>query len=268
MAPRPPMQIVLEVADYDPTRRSWRQSLFTSDGTPIDLTQIGAPGTPGEKGDPGDPGAPGSTLLSGLEDVTLVGLADGDGLTYNSTTEEWENGPIAGGGSAPASIYDQVVTAQSSVSIDVSGADQDNYEFEIDGLLAQGATARYVRIKPNNEIGVNPGNLIRTMQHSAYTGADGTPGHAVGRIDEQGFVLGAMVDTRDAVILGEGKIKAKTGQRRMCVSQLDTTSNNDDEVNQMSHFITTAKMSDKTTPLTSLVFDFGGGTFTGRIIVR
>lgn len=130
MAPRPPMQIVIEQADYDPDRRSWRQSLFAPDGTPIDLTQIGsagptgpagpegpegpegpagADGAPGgigpegpkgDTGDPGAPGEPGSTLLAGLEDVTLVGLADGDVLIYNSTTGEWENAqPAAGGGS-------------------------------------------------------------------------------------------------------------------------------------------------------------------------
>lgn len=38
MAPRPPIQAVIEQAEFDEKRRMWRMALFTPEGAPIDLT--------------------------------------------------------------------------------------------------------------------------------------------------------------------------------------------------------------------------------------
>jgi hypothetical protein len=141
MAPRPPMQIMIETAEYDSSRRSWRQALFTPDGDPIDLSALGGEGPPGpegaqgppgpqgspgpqgatgatgatgpagaagsagsqgakgDKGDTGDTGpagADGATTLAALTDVDETGLANGQGLIYNSTSGKWEAATLPG----------------------------------------------------------------------------------------------------------------------------------------------------------------------------
>lgn len=83
MAPRPPMQIVIETAEYDSTRRSWRMSLFDPDGTPIDLSVVGGEGPEGPegpagpKGDTGDPGPTGPK--GGKGDIGDPGIDGADG---------------------------------------------------------------------------------------------------------------------------------------------------------------------------------------------
>lgn len=52
----------------------------------------------------------GATALSGLTDVDLTGLADGDTLVWNSGTSNWEPQPASGGASALADLTDVDLT--------------------------------------------------------------------------------------------------------------------------------------------------------------
>ena len=45
-----------------------------------------------------------SAAIASLTDVTLTGLADGQVLKYNSTTQKWENSTASGGGGTWGSI--------------------------------------------------------------------------------------------------------------------------------------------------------------------
>ena len=50
-----------------------------------------ASGTPGSRGIQGPIGATGPTLLDNMEDVSITGLTGGQILTYNTSTNKWEN---------------------------------------------------------------------------------------------------------------------------------------------------------------------------------
>ena len=58
----------------------------------------GPKGDTGATGPQGPKGDPGSTELTGLDDVDISNLTDGQGIFYNSTTEKFENGDVPTGG--------------------------------------------------------------------------------------------------------------------------------------------------------------------------
>lgn len=91
MAPRPPIQAVIETqAELDEGRRHWRMVLFNEDGTPF-LSEDGVLGP---------------TTLAALTDVNLAGLADGDILVWDTTTNKWIRAAAPSGGGAGVTVED------------------------------------------------------------------------------------------------------------------------------------------------------------------
>ena len=57
--------------------------------------------------------------LAQLLDVAIVDPQDGDGLSYNSSSEKWENAAGGGGGGAPTDVNYLVGTASSDLSAEI-----------------------------------------------------------------------------------------------------------------------------------------------------
>lgn len=204
-------------------------------------------------------------LLSGLTDVDLTGLADADILSYNETTGKWEPGPAPTGGSS-----DLIFDATAASTVDVTGLDPTkSYEFLVEGELDQGGVALWVGLFPNGTPGANSaGNYMRTGLERSWTAADGSvSGPLQAFFFEHGFVLGALPHTADQAILARARVALATGRPRIGHGEMDAGSIGAN-VNEVSIHRAVSKWADTTTDITHMVVDFGGGTFTGRVIAK
>lgn len=209
---------------------------------------------------------PGAGKLSELSDVDLTGLADADILVYNEGTEKWEPGPAGTAGGSSSEIFD--VTA--AATVDVTGLDPTKqYEFSIEGELDQGGVTRWIGLFPNGTPGANSaGNYMRTDLERSWTAADGSvSAPQQGFFIEHGFVLGAIPYTDDQVISAKARVGLATGRPRIAYGEMNTGSIDGTLVNEVSLHRAVSKWADTTTDITHMVVDFGGGTFTGRVVV-
>jgi hypothetical protein len=85
---------------------------------------------------------------------------------------------------------------------------------------------------------------------------------------EHGFVLGALPYTSDQSILARARVNLATGRPRVAHGEMDSGSIDATLVNEVSIHRAVSKWADTTTDITHMVVDFGGGTFTGRVIAK
>lgn len=175
--------------------------------------------------------------------------------------------------SAPAvtgAAADRNVATASTVNITGLDPTVEAWDVYIDGVLAQGGTARWVGIFPNGDGG--PGSTagrargVLTREWVDLSGNVQQP--TTIRTDEHGFPLGAFPFTDDQIINAFSHIRAKKGDgARVARSEMAGVAVSGANVNETSHHYSTGRWDNSATDLTSLTIDFGGGTFSGRIVV-
>lgn len=170
---------------------------------------------------------------------------------------------------APSSGTPGVITvdATSASTVDITGlVDGLTYDFELDGQVAQGGVGCWISLFPNGTGGVNPGNLMRGTLTREWTDLAGAVQQAYSiRTDERGLVLGAIPFTSDQRILAGARVQSKTGLARLARTWM-VTGAQATNVNESSFHESVIRWDDVSTVLTHVTADFGGGTFTGRII--
>lgn len=207
----------------------------------------GATGPAGPKGDTGNTGPAGPTGPQGPAGPTGPQGPKGD---------TGAQGPAGADGATSGWIFDSEVSGQSSVNVTgLDGNTDIEYEIIIDGIVTTGGVARNVDLRPN---GSSAG------LHFMYIFGGPSLGPSVG--NGTGHLLAGFTATADSRFLSRGTLAAKTGRSRAYVGkahQAPIVATGEGQVGDFS-----GRWEDTTTNITSLLVDFGSGTFTGRVRVR
>lgn len=216
-----------------------------TDDSGNDRTIVTIPSGTGPQGPKGDTGDTGPTGPQGPKGDT------GD------TGPQGPQGP-AGSGSSTL-IESRDVSASSSTTFSsLDGNTDSGYRIAIDGLWVPSTSRKFITARPN---GLTTNS--RGMITDSWRNTSGVLAVESFVVDTSGFPLCSSWSTGDVWVTSEGYIRAKTGGRRM--SQVDCAISHVSDDREMTIGRGTGIWTDTATNLTSLVIDFGGGTFTGTV---
>jgi hypothetical protein len=114
--------------------------------------------------------------LVGLSDVAVSSPANGQSLTYNSTTGKWENSTVSGGGSSGVSSFNTRTGAVTLTSSDVTTAltftpyNATNPSSYVDAAGARSAISVTQNLTYNSTTGVITGPDLTTKQDTLVSG--------------------------------------------------------------------------------------------------
>lgn len=166
----------------------------------------------------------------------------------------------------PSVIYDEEVTNQGPIEVEVPV--RDAYDVEIEGIVHAAERARWVAVLPNGSVGANSvGNYMRTNLWRNYVAPDSTVGNETQYFGERGFVLGALRYGGDTLISAKARIFGPSGAPRLARAETGSSSMDPANANESVNHIATTRWADATSVIESLVMDFDAATFTGRITV-
>lgn len=173
------------------------------------------------------------------------------------------SGP-AGADGGSSSIVSSVVDAD-NFPLDTD-PEAKGYEVEFDGVVSQGAFARWLGIRPNADPGANaPGAYFRSNLWRTWTES----GSAVSGSDlfviEQGFVLALFRVAGEQRFLGKIRISTRPGMVRISQAESSSGSTDPADPNEVCMYRAVSKWVDIEQPIDTLSVNFGGGTFTGDI---
>lgn len=172
-----------------------------------------------------------------------------------------------------AIVEKELVVASEVTSVgvyDLTGLDGNidkSYRIVIEGDLAVGGTDRHISVMPNgvpintssNTVGLGTTNTREMNTAGSWSGGDddGTP-------NGRGMYFGRSVFSAGGRVIAEGYLSARVGGKRAYMTRMTyaTTAT----AMRRTHGYGWAWI-DTATKITSLKFDFGGGTFTGMIKV-
>lgn len=214
---------------------------------------------------------------SGATLVTTIPLNQGDYLDVINTnipsTFGGERGlhfeimQVSGFVASSSAARRTVVSGAGSVTLDALDPTVEAWDVYVDGTLAQAGTARWVGIFPNGDGGpASAGGTARGTLTREWTDAAGAVQQPLAmRTDEHGFVFGALPFTDDQTITAHSHIRSKKdGNPRVARSRMSTAAIGAN-VNETSDHQSASRWTNTANDLTSLVLDFGGGTFTGVV---
>lgn len=155
-------------------------------------------------------------------------------------------------------------SAASSVTFSSLVGDTDEaYEVLVEGMLASGGTQRRLTLRPNN-ITTN----TRSIQWDSFRSGDAAPTAENLAADNLGMLLGTTFGTAaNTTMLCRGIFRVKSGVSRLWNGTY-TCHDNALATATMAQGLLGGVWLDSTPAVTSLVVDFGGGTFTGRVSIR
>lgn len=262
-----------DTGDIGATGPQGIQGLQGAKGDPGNTGPAGATGPTGNTGPAGPTGPTGPTGAAGLptsvadEGTVLTARSKlnfvGAGVTATDDSANNQTVVTVPGGSGGVVASDPAIIAVVDLSAvtsytfsGLSGNNDYGYEIVLDGQLSVGGVARNITLKPN-------GSGASTF-NSYDVGSRSTTAPTMGVYDANGLFIG-YTGTADCPIDARASLIAKTGHVRQWISKYTTSSGPATSQLQVS---SAGLWNDTATALTSLLLDFGGGTFTGRVILR
>ena len=148
-----------------------------------------------------------------------------------------------------------------------SGLDGDTdigYEVILEGVLTSGGVARTITLRPNG-VTTNTRQQGSTVQRDATGAITSNAGQSL--TSDIGWRMGTDYGLGSSSISAAARVFARTGKNRQAI--IDYAIKNAAATTEAQiGWRVYGSWPDTATNLTSLVIDFGGGTFTGRAILR